>query len=83
MRGTHTVWLRLSRPQQAGFVVMVSGYSHKLGVLLREVLGRVAGFNVRPERLEVVKEKAVKGWKNMAFQQPYQWAMYRRGEWMW
>ncbi|GAX77819.1 hypothetical protein CEUSTIGMA_g5262.t1 [Chlamydomonas eustigma] len=63
---------------QSGFGLSVSGYSHKLLVLLEEVLGRIFGFVVREDRLTLVAERIVKDYRNMKFQQPYQWAMYRR-----
>ncbi len=57
----------------------MSGYSHKLLVLLEEVLRRVASFVVKEERLALIRERAIKEYRNQKFTQPYQWAMYRRG----
>jgi len=63
---------------QAGFQVVVSGYSHKLPLLLKEVLHKVAHLEVKPDRFAVVVEEVGKEYRNMKYGQPYSWAMYRR-----
>ncbi|KAG1675762.1 hypothetical protein FOA52_012418 [Chlamydomonas sp. UWO 241] len=63
---------------RTGFTVAVNGYNHKLLVLLEEVLKRVVHFTAKPDRLAVIKEQTMKAYRNMRFQQPYQWAMYRQ-----
>ena len=50
----------------------MSGYNHKLLVLLEEVLRRIAGFQVKEDRLELIRERALKAFRNQKFQQPYQ-----------
>ena len=47
-------------------------YSHKLLVLLEEVIRRVTGFLVKEDRLELIRERALKSFRNQKFQQPYQ-----------
>ena len=49
-----------------------SSYSHKLLVLLDEVLRRIAGFLVKEDRLELIRERTLKAYRNQRFQQPYQ-----------
>jgi insulysin len=52
-------------------------------VLLDLLLDSLAGFRVRPDRFAVMAEAAGREYANVAFQQVYQWAMYRaevRGE---
>lgn len=53
------------------------GYSEKLPVLLGLLLEELANFKVKPERFAVVKEAVAREYANTAYQQPYQWAMYR------
>jgi len=57
--------------------VSVQGYSQKLPVLLDLLLDQLASFSVKPERFAVVAESARREYTNIAFQQVYQWAMYR------
>ncbi|WIA29727.1 hypothetical protein OEZ86_012206 [Tetradesmus obliquus] len=61
----------------AGFQLSCQGYSEKLPVLLGLLLGELANFKVKPERFAVVKEAVAREYANTAYQQPYQWAMYR------
>jgi secreted Zn-dependent insulinase-like peptidase len=57
--------------------VSVQGYSQKLPVLLDLLLDQLASFSVRPDRFAVMAEAAKREYANIAFQQVYQWAMYR------
>lgn len=57
--------------------VSVQGFSQKLPVLLDLLLDQLASFTVKPERFAVVAESARREYANIAFQQVYQWAMYR------
>jgi secreted Zn-dependent insulinase-like peptidase len=41
-------------------------------VLLDEVLRRIAGFLVKEDRLELIRERTLKAYRNQRFQQPYQ-----------
>uniref|UniRef100_A0A383VRB5 Peptidase M16 N-terminal domain-containing protein n=1 Tax=Tetradesmus obliquus TaxID=3088 RepID=A0A383VRB5_TETOB len=61
----------------AGFQLSCQGYSEKLPVLLGLLLEELANFKVKPERFAVVKEAVAREYANTAYQQPYQWAMYR------
>lgn len=55
----------------------VQGYSEKLPVLLDLLLDSLAAFTVKPDRFAVMAEAAGREYANVAFQQVYQWAMYR------
>jgi hypothetical protein len=57
--------------------VSVQGYSQKLPVLLDMLIDQLAAFRVKPERFAVMAEAAQREYANVAFQQVYQWAMYR------
>lgn len=55
----------------------VQGYSQKLPVLLGLLVDQLSAFTVRPDRFAVMAEAAAREYANVAFQQVYQWAMYR------
>jgi insulysin len=59
-----------------GFQVAVSGYHHKLIVLVQKIIDKVVNFEVEEERFSVIKEKVMKDYLNVRFQQPYQQVMY-------
>ncbi|KAM7524511.1 hypothetical protein LguiA_014413 [Lonicera macranthoides] len=59
-----------------GFQVTLVGYNHKLKILLETVIGKIANFEVKPDRFSVVKELVMKEYQNLKYQQPYQQAMY-------
>eukprot|EP01025_Chloroclados_australasicus_P024009 TRINITY_DN2417_c0_g1_i2.p1 TRINITY_DN2417_c0_g1~~TRINITY_DN2417_c0_g1_i2.p1 ORF type:complete len:971 (-),score=111.33 TRINITY_DN2417_c0_g1_i2:295-2910(-) len=56
--------------QESGFRVYVSGYNHKLLVLLKLVLDKFAKFAVEEERLSIQLEKLRKVLKNKDMEQP-------------
>eukprot|EP00879_Flechtneria_rotunda_P027944 GHRR01030004.1.p1 GENE.GHRR01030004.1~~GHRR01030004.1.p1 ORF type:complete len:114 (-),score=21.73 GHRR01030004.1:319-660(-) len=60
-----------------GMQVSCQGYSQKLPVLLDLLLDQLAAFVVKPDRFAVVQEALAREYANTAYQQPYQWAMYR------
>ncbi|CBI29843.3 insulin-degrading enzyme-like 1, peroxisomal [Vitis vinifera] len=60
----------------SGFQVAVTGYNHKLRILLETVVEKIANFKVKPDRFLVIKEMVTKEYQNFKFQQPYQQAMY-------
>ncbi|KAG2487100.1 hypothetical protein HYH03_014213 [Edaphochlamys debaryana] len=62
---------------QSGWQLLLSGYNHKLHMLLGEVLARLADFKVLPDRFEFVREGLVREYANQLHNQPYSWAMYR------
>eukprot|EP00249_Psilotum_nudum_P021715 c28217_g1_i1 orf=297-3335(+) len=59
-----------------GFQVSVSGYNHKLDVLLQKIIQRIIEFTVKEDRFIIVKEKVLRDCLNFRFQQPYHQALY-------
>ncbi|KMZ64568.1 putative Insulin-degrading enzyme [Zostera marina] len=59
-----------------GFQVNVSGFNHKMGILVEKVIDSIAEFEVKIDRFSVIKESMSKEYENIKFQQPYQQAMY-------
>ncbi|GJZ04975.1 insulin-degrading enzyme-like protein 1, peroxisomal, partial [Tanacetum coccineum] len=59
-----------------GFQVILTGYSHKLKILLETVIEKITTFEVKADRFYVIKELVMKEYENFKFQQPYQQAMY-------
>ncbi|XP_037495283.1 insulin-degrading enzyme-like 2 isoform X2 [Jatropha curcas] len=60
----------------SGFQVTVAGYNHKLRTLLDAVIGKIAKFYVNPERFAVIKEKLIKNYENLKFEQPNEQATH-------
>ncbi|XXG56483.1 hypothetical protein AAC387_Pa03g3878 [Persea americana] len=60
----------------AGFQVTVIGYNHKMRILVEAIVGKIAQFEVKPDRFSVIKEMVIKDYQNFKFQQPYEQAMY-------
>ncbi|KAJ4937445.1 hypothetical protein NE237_014314 [Protea cynaroides] len=58
------------------FRVIVVGYNHKMRILLDTIVGKIAQFEVKEDRVAVIKETVMKEYQNFKFQQPYQQAMY-------
>ncbi|KAI3838122.1 hypothetical protein MKW98_009073 [Papaver atlanticum] len=59
-----------------GFQVIVTGYNHKMRILVDKIIEQIQEFKVKPERFAVIKETVLKEYQNYKFQQPYQQAMY-------
>ncbi|CAN6454673.1 unnamed protein product [Victoria cruziana] len=59
-----------------GFQLTLSGYNHKMKLLLDVIIEKVLRFDVKLERFSVIKESMVKEYENFKFTQPYQQAMY-------
>ncbi|MCL7036080.1 hypothetical protein MKW94_027516 [Papaver nudicaule] len=59
-----------------GFQVIVTGYNHKMMILVDKIFEQIQEFKVKPERFAVIKETVLKEYQNYKFQQPYQQAMY-------
>ncbi|KAL3755294.1 hypothetical protein ACJRO7_002358, partial [Eucalyptus globulus] len=59
-----------------GFELDVSGYNHKLRILLDTVLKAMADFTVKPERFSVIKEMLTKSCQNFKFDEPSNHASY-------
>ena len=55
-----------------GMKLTLNGFDDKLIVLLQTVLETMKNLQVRADRLEVVKEKVKRGWKNFGYNTPYQ-----------
>ncbi|XP_031397805.1 insulin-degrading enzyme-like 1, peroxisomal isoform X3 [Punica granatum] len=60
----------------SGFQVSVSGYNHKLRILLETVLKHIANFEVKPDRFSVIKERLLKNYQNFKFKEPWRHALY-------
>lgn len=54
-----------------GFAIYVSGYNHKLPVLLNKVLDEFFNFAPSDDRFEPLKFKLLKEFKNVGYQVPY------------
>ncbi|XP_048236137.1 insulin-degrading enzyme-like 1, peroxisomal isoform X2 [Ricinus communis] len=73
----------------SGFQVTVTGYNHKLKMLLETVIDKISKFTVNPDRFAVVKEMLTKTYENHKFEQPNQQAAYycslvlRDQKWPW
>ncbi|OVA19405.1 Peptidase M16 [Macleaya cordata] len=59
-----------------GFQVIVTGYNHKMRILVDKIFEQIQEFKVKPDRFAVIKETVIKEYQNFKFQQPYQQAMY-------
>ena len=51
--------------------VEVSGYSDKMAVLLEKVITSMRDLEVKPDRFTIIKERMVRAYRNMEFNQPY------------
>lgn len=61
-----------------GFEIQVSGYNCKQSLLLQHVLSRFRDLKtIDSERFELLRNKAIKNYKNTYFQQAYQLAIYQ------
>ncbi|KAI5965382.1 STE23 [Candida pseudojiufengensis] len=54
-----------------GFAINVSGYNHKLSILLKQVLEKFFNFKPDHKRFESLKFKLLKEFKNFGYQVPY------------
>uniref|UniRef100_A0A0D6QRY2 Insulin-degrading enzyme-like 1, peroxisomal n=1 Tax=Araucaria cunninghamii TaxID=56994 RepID=A0A0D6QRY2_ARACU len=59
-----------------GFQVAITGYNHKMRILLEKIFEKILNFDVKQDRFAVVKEKVLKNHLNLKFQQPYEQAFY-------
>ncbi|KAK9470594.1 Metalloenzyme, LuxS/M16 peptidase-like protein [Dipodascopsis tothii] len=55
-----------------GLSIKVSGYVHKLGVLLEQLLIKIAGFRPTEAKFDVVKDALAKEYKNTGYNVVYQ-----------
>jgi insulysin len=51
-----------------GFELSLTGFNHKLRILLEAVIQKMANFQVKPDRFSVVKETVIKAFQNYKFQ---------------
>ena len=51
--------------------VEVSGYSDKMAVLLEKVIVSMRDLEVKPDRFTIIRERIVRAYRNMEFNQPY------------
>ncbi|KAJ3687007.1 hypothetical protein LUZ61_016171 [Rhynchospora tenuis] len=59
-----------------GFQVAVTGYNHKMRLLIDAIMMQIARFKVKPNRFAVFKETYLKEYENIKFSQPYSQASY-------
>ncbi|KAL1511204.1 hypothetical protein AB1Y20_006018 [Prymnesium parvum] len=59
-----------------GLRVMLSGYSHKMPVLLEKVIGKMVNAQLDEERFHAIKDVVHREYCNFFKEQPYQHAMY-------
>ncbi|KAH7911404.1 Metalloenzyme, LuxS/M16 peptidase-like protein [Hygrophoropsis aurantiaca] len=59
-----------------GLSVMLMGYNDKLSLLARHVVETVKNLQVRPERLEIMKEQIKRDWSNFFLSQSYRLSDY-------
>jgi len=70
-----------------GLQVAVSGYDHKLDVILNMVMDKIINFTLSEKRFSVIKEVHVRKLKNWKNEQPYHKAFFhtahvlREGSW--
>ncbi|KAH9945848.1 Metalloenzyme, LuxS/M16 peptidase-like protein [Epithele typhae] len=63
-------------PQSLGLYVMLHGYNDKLHVLTKDILTRARRLEIKPERLEVMKDQAKREWENHLLGAPYRLSNY-------
>eukprot|EP00741_Cyanophora_paradoxa_P011372 tig00020556_g10985.t1 len=59
-----------------GFRLVVRGYSHKLALLVKRIVERLASYTVDPERFALVKDQLRREYRNFFLDQPHQHAVY-------
>lgn len=60
----------------SGFVLVVSGYSHRIDVVLEAVVKKLTSFKADPTRFEMQKDIVERNYVNFGKGQPYQHAVY-------
>lgn len=63
------------KPNSYGFKMQLSGFNHKLHILLKKSIEKILTFKINPLRFEILKEERVRDLKNIAMEQPYHSAM--------
>ncbi|VVC34289.1 Hypothetical protein CINCED_3A004705 [Cinara cedri] len=54
-----------------GFRLQLSGFNHKLHILLKKTIEELLTFKIDPLRFEILKEEKIRDLKNIAMEQPY------------
>lgn len=63
------------QPTSYGFKMQLSGFNHKLDVLLKKTIDKLLTFKIDPLRFEILKEEKIRDLKNIDMEQPYHSAM--------
>jgi len=63
------------KPSSYGFKMQLSGFNHKLHILLKKSIEKILTFKINPLRFEILKEERIRDLKNIAMEQPYHSAM--------
>ncbi|KZT02312.1 insulin-degrading enzyme [Laetiporus sulphureus 93-53] len=63
-------------PQTLGMSVVLSGYNDKLHVLAKDVIEKVKNLQLRPDRLEVMKDQAKRDYENFFMGAPFRLVDY-------
>lgn len=59
-----------------GLQIFLKGYSHRIDVLLKAVLDKIASLDIDPVRFAMQKDSLQRSYQNFAKTQPYSLAMY-------
>ncbi|XP_050431882.1 insulin-degrading enzyme isoform X2 [Adelges cooleyi] len=63
------------KPSSYGFKMQLSGFNHKLDILLKKTIDKLLTFKSDPLRFDIIKEEKIRDLKNIAMEQPYHSAM--------
>ncbi|XP_060867052.1 insulin-degrading enzyme isoform X2 [Metopolophium dirhodum] len=63
------------QPSSYGFKMQLSGFNHKLHILLKKTIDKLLTFKINPQRFEILKEEKIRDLKNIDMEQPYHSAM--------
>lgn len=56
---------------RSGFEIAISGYNHKLLILLERILKKIMTLEMNPGRFQVLKERVLRTYKNFGFGVPF------------
>ncbi|XP_025191537.1 insulin-degrading enzyme-like [Melanaphis sacchari] len=62
-------------PSNYGFKMQLSGFNHKLQILLEKTINKLLTFKIDPLRFEILKEELIRDLKNIDMEQPSRSAM--------
>ncbi|XP_050542253.1 insulin-degrading enzyme isoform X2 [Daktulosphaira vitifoliae] len=63
------------KPSSYGFKMQLSGFNHKLDILLKKTIDKLLTFKINLLRFDIIKEEKIRDLKNIAMEQPYHSAM--------